>query len=514
MRELLGIGVIALGFGALASFASEEPGWFAIANFVIGAAALVGGGLRALLRAQQASAPAFRRPLAIGAGRIVLALLAAVALERGVAALGIQLDWSFERKFEPAPATLSVLSELCSEGEVEGLLFRDDFDPRKRSTRILLQTLAARSCLSFHEHRLGDALELENLFGVGTSNTVVMRFVPSDRGEAAELIDRPTEGTLYEALALIRNRQGGLLWVATGTGEGNLESLRDDGYSGFAAALAAEGYALHQFVSPAVSEIPDEVDAVLWIAPERGLPEEALAALDRYLERGGRLVAWLEPGSESGLEALLTRWGIEPTGGVIVDPASAPLDGCVPGLCPLVYAYATRHPVAKGLDNTRMTFFRGARSFRLRKPEVEDRLEQVALASPRSWIHPDVDALTHAQTPERPAGVREDYHPVVVAGRYERGGHESRIVAFGDAHLAANHDLRAVYNLDLVVNAVHWATSREADISQRPKVAVSGRMQFALPLQNTLTRFQGLGLLLPELLLIVGAIVWVRTRTA
>jgi hypothetical protein len=39
-------------------------------------------------------------------------------------------------------------------------------------------------------------------------------------------------------------------------------------------------------------------------------------------------------------------------------------------------------------------------------------------------------------------------------------------------------------------------------------------MQFALPLQNTFTRFQGLGLLLPELLLIVGAIVWVRTRTA
>jgi hypothetical protein len=514
MRELLGIGVIALGFGALASIASEEPGWFAVANFSIGAAALIGGGLRALLRARQASAPAFRRPLAVGLGRIVLAVLAAVAVERGVAALGVQLDWSFERKFEPAPATLEALQALCAEGEVEALLFRDDFDPRKRSTRILLQTLAGRSCLVFHEHRLGDALELEDRFGVGTSNTVILRFLPADREESAELIDRPTEGTVYEALALIRSRQAGLLWIATGTGEGNLESLRDDGYSGFAAALTAEGYALHQFVSPAVSEIPDEVDAVLWIAPERALPEETLAALDRYLLRGGRLVVWLEPGSESGLEGLLTRWGIEPTGGVVVDPASAPLDGCVPGLCPLVYAYATSPPVARGLDSTRMTFFRGARSFRLRKPMVDDRLDQVALASPRSWIHPGLDALSRGKAPERPAGVRGDYHPLVVAGRYPRADHEVRIVAFGDAHLAANHDLRAVYNLDLAVNAVHWATSREADISQRPKVAVSGSMQFALPLQNTFTRFQGLGLLLPELLLIVGAIVWVRTRTA
>jgi hypothetical protein len=39
-------------------------------------------------------------------------------------------------------------------------------------------------------------------------------------------------------------------------------------------------------------------------------------------------------------------------------------------------------------------------------------------------------------------------------------------------------------------------------------------MQFPIPLQSTFTRFQSLGLLLPELLLIVAALVWARTRTA
>jgi len=514
MQELLALGVIALGFGALAQFANDDPGWFAVANFAIGALALVGGALRSLLRARQASAPAFRRAMLVGIGRIGMTLIAAVALERAVAALGVQIDWSFERKFEPAPATLAALERLCGAGEVEALLFRDDFDPRKRSTRLLLQTLAARSCLAYEEHRLGDALELEDRFSVGTSNTVIVRFLPSGRPESWELIDRPTEGALYQALALMLDRQGGELWIATGSGEGNFESSDENGYSGLAAALVAEGYRLHQFVSPAVAEIPDEAAAVLWIAPERALTKEALDTLDRYLRRGGRLVAWLEPGVESGLEALLARWGIEPTGGVVVDPASAPLDGCVPGLCPLVYAYATSHPVARGLDNTRMTFFRGARTFHLRKPEIEDRLEPIAFASPRSWIEPDASVLTHSQPPERPPSERGDYHPLVVTGRYARGGHEARIVAFGDAHLASNHDLRAIYNLDLVLNAVHWATSREADISRWPKVGVSNSMQFALPIQNTFKRFQGLGLLLPELLLILGAIVWLRTRNA
>ena len=113
-----------------------------------------------------------------------------------------------------------------------------------------------------------------------------------------------------------------------------------------------------------------------------------------------------------------------------------------------------------------------------------------------------------------PAEETGDYHPLLVAGSYPRGGHETRIVAIGDKDFASNHDLRALYNLDLAVNAVHWAAAREPAITLRPKVAVSGKMQFPIPLQNTFTRFQSLGLLLPELLLIVAALVWARTRSA
>jgi hypothetical protein len=178
-----------------------------------------------------------------------------------------------------------------------------------------------------------------------------------------------------------------------------------------------------------------------------------------------------------------------------------------------VFAYATSHPIARGLDDTRMTFFRGARSFRLRKPEVEDRLVAVALASIRSWLAPDLGVLTHGTPLVQPPEETGDYHPVVVAGSYRRGERETRIVAIGDADLASNHDLRALFNLDLVVNAVHWAAEHEPAITLRPKVAVSGRMQFPIPLQNTFTRFQSLGLLVPELLLVLAAFVWARTRS-
>ena len=99
---------------------------------------------------------------------------------------------------------------------------------------------------------------------------------------------------------------------------------------------------------------------------------------------------------------MLARWGIEPPDGVVVDPASAPLAGGVPGLCPLVFAYATSHPVARGLDASRMTFFRGARSFALRKPEVEDRLGGGGVREPALVARARTGAFRAQTPPERP----------------------------------------------------------------------------------------------------------------
>jgi ABC-type uncharacterized transport system involved in gliding motility auxiliary subunit len=262
-----------------------------------------------------------------------------------------------------------------------------------------------------------------------------------------------------------------------------------------------------------VSEIPEEADAVVVIAPARPLPGEAIDALHRYLERGGRLVAFVEPGRESGIEDLLARWGIRSKSAVLIDPASGPVDGGAPGVNPIAFHYATSHPATRGLDSSRMTFFRGARSFELRKPRPQDKLSGVVFASPRSWLDPDIAVLSSKVAPERPPEAAEDYHPLAVAAAYPREGKEARIVAFGDSDFASNRHLRTLYNLDLVLNSIHWALEREPDITLRPKTSVA-TMQFPLPLANTLRMFQGLGLLLPELLLIAAAILWLRRRSA
>ena len=513
MRELAFTGLIALAFGIGGRYATGHFGWFNAVNLALGGSALLGAALLALRRMGRARAPAFRGVLLRSFGRLGLALLGAVLLERGAALTHLQWDWTFERKYELAEATRGVLQDLCH--RIDALLYFDNFDPRIRSTRMLLRTMAGTGCLHFETRRIDDHPEDEDRYGIGSSNTVVVRLRGASGPERWERVERPTEGTLYEALYRLRHRQEGLLWVAWGAGEGDLERTGASGYSGLAAALRTEGYKLHQFVSAALSEIPEEVDAVLWIDPERPLRPTALQALERYLEAGGRLVVLLEPGHQTGLETLLARWGLESPDDVVIDPASGPVEEDAPGVDPLVYRYDTRHPLARGLDENRMTFFRGTRGFRLRKPEVGDQIRGIAFASPRSWLTPDVGVLERREAPKPPPDAQRGYHPVVAAGEYRRAKQrKTRIVAFGDSDLASNHFLRTLYNLDLVLNAVHWAADREPAITLRPKSGVSGAMQFPLPLQNTLSAFQSLGLLLPELLLLAGALVWARRRSS
>ncbi|MCP5060750.1 MAG: hypothetical protein GY937_28985 [bacterium] len=510
-RGVILCGLVMLAFGAAALSGSSESTWFSQLNLFGGALLLAGAFVHAIFRVRTASAPAFRRPTLIVVGRVILAFVAAFAIERAANWSSVQLDWSFENKYEVAEALQVALDDLCEDFELTARLYFDAQDPRIRSTRVLLRTLGSQSCLEFDERNIDDHPEDEDRYAIGSSNTVVL-VVRQDGKERYETVERPTQGALFEALFRLRQLQSGTVYVARGAGEGDFSDMGETGYSGLTAALRTEGYAIKQFVSAAAREIPADADVVIWVRPERGLPEQALAALRRYLRNGGRLVAMLEPGVEGGLEPVLAEWGLESIPGVVVDPASGELEGVPKGLAPLVYRYSSSHPVGRGLGGNRMTFFKGVGSFHLRKPEIGDRIRGIAFASPRSWITPDVEALRHDQAPPEPDGVNRDYWPLVVAGSYEREAGQTRIVAFGDADIASNHYLRALYNLDLVVNAVHWAAEQTPRLTIRPKEGISGKMQFPLALQNTLTMYQSLGLLLPELLLLTAALLWARTR--
>jgi ABC-2 type transport system permease protein len=284
------------------------------------------------------------------------------------------------------------------------------------------------------------------------------------------------------------------------------------GYAGLAEALVTEGFTIHSVVSATLRDVPEDAAAVLVVSPKRRLLPHALLALQRYLERGGRLVALLEPGSESGVEEVLAEWGIRSPNALVIDPASGPVEErSAQGLNVIAYSYEV-DPITRGLDRNRMTYFPSARPLELRKPEGDDKVRRLVLSSPHAWVTYDLSWLERRSGEPEPGDAETGYQTLAAAGSYQRGDAETRIVAFGDSDFASNRYLRTIYNLDLIMNAVNWATAHEAGITLRPKIRKT--VQFPVPLNNSVNAFYGVGLLLPELLLIAGGIVWLRRRSA
>jgi len=504
MRELLLAGFVTAAFGLGATRGTGEPGVFGAVN--LAAAALCLGSAAVLsLRRWTPSRARETGPVLDTALGVVAVVWGAILLQHAAHLSGLRTDWTLERRFDLAPATRSVLEELP--GPLRATLYADRYDPRRRRTHLLLEELARHGEVAVRVRHLEDAPAEEDRFAIRSSNTVVLEL-----GDRWERVDRPTEGTLYEALSYLTTDDRKVLYVTTGAGEGDLGSRSDVGYSGLGAALESEGVQVRKLVSTALEAIPADADAVMLVAPRRRLRPSTLEAVRRFLAQGGSLVAFLEPGAESGLSGLLESYGLRSPDAVVVDPASAGLDGRAPGLDPIASHYASDSLVTRGLDTNRRTYFRGARSFVLRKPRVGDDVEGVVFAGPRSWLHPDPSVLERRSRPAPPPGARRDYWPLVVTGVYERESGTARIVAFGDADFASNAHLRSLYNLDLVLNAVHWALREEPEITLRPKAG--GLIQFPVPIQNTLRAFYGVGLLVPELLLLVGGLVWLRRRSA
>jgi ABC-type uncharacterized transport system involved in gliding motility auxiliary subunit len=258
--------------------------------------------------------------------------------------------------------------------------------------------------------------------------------------------------------------------------------------------------------------VPADAAGLLVIGARRALRQEAAAGVERYLEHGGRLVALLEPGVRSGLEETLERFGFAVPDALVIDPAAGPLEGAPAGVNPIVAAYAS-HPITRGLSNRTLTFFLRARPVEaVRKPKPEDELVSLAFTGPRSWLDFDPAAVHGASLPRPPPGTHFQRYSLVAAGRYPRPSGEARIVVFGDADFATNQYLRSLYNLDLLVNAIHWAVAREEAITLRPKLLTPD--QDPLTPQQTLGMLYGIGLFVPELLLIGAAVAWLRRRGA
>ncbi len=473
----------------------------------------------------------------------------------------VRWDLTEEGVFSLAPQTAQLLDGIDSD-IVARAFFREG---EEGAVRDLLESFAAASDRFGFEFIDPDKRpEMAEQYEIAEYSTVHVT-VGTETSRIAEAAEQELTNTLIR-LTQARRR---IAYFLTGHGEPDPEdSTSDTGYGQAKSALDNEGYDVVPLVLGTVPDVPGDADLLILTGPQRPLLEREIVALDRYLHRGGAAMIMIDPQQGDQIVELLASRGIELGDDVIIEQFVQLFAGATLGLEPIVGDYGF-HPITSGFSER--TIFRMARSVSAAE-ELPDgvTVSELARTSDSSWAEidlerlfdngevtlddddtagpialavaatledsalewtaplidsapdgsdtPDSDAVDDTETSdtddtEAPAADGTDATSDTVASDGADSAPadlEGRLVVFGDSVWASNRYLSNYFNQDLFLNAVGWLAGKEELISIRPRRTRASRVM--LTQNESQAVFYVTVLLLPELILLCGMLLWLGRR--
>ncbi len=248
------------------------------------------------------------------------------------------------------------------------------------------------------------------------------------------------------------------------------------------------------------------------------LDTHELDAIGKYLDGGGRaLITFRAPRpnneiDETGLMKLVGQWGVDAGNDIVVDQVTRLFAAPTLGVSPLVQNYGV-HPITK--DFKERTIFPMCRSVTpVAKPKEGETVTALAMTGDTSWAETDIDGIFKRQEakldPQDKRGPIDVADAVQTSQQKPGAGKETRIVVIGSTDAGDNQWVGQLFNRDFFVNSTDWLSGEENQISIRPRQLRSSRFRLTAD-QFTIVFILSV-LLLPELLLIVGIVVWWERR--
>jgi ABC-type uncharacterized transport system involved in gliding motility auxiliary subunit len=520
MSALLGaLGLVAILFafaGFFMALTGAAPlGWsilhgvFGIA--LLGAAALINlDGLRERMTSGEA-----RRAGKYGSSSLLSALLVIAILGMGGYFANRhpkRFDWSEQAVHSLSDQTVKVLSALDQDVEALALYSRMNWAPvREQLDRYVYASERFKIIEIADPNEKPDLLERYDLAPEQLGQGIVhLRY----EGESVN-VEQPTEETLTNAIVKLTRRGDKTVYFLEGHGENPIDGANgaaEEGYQQAAEALRNENYKVEKLLLAAKLDVPDDANVVVIAGASRLMLAEEREALERYVQRGGAILALVDPRVRTDMVATLAGWGVELGGDSVVDRELAVFGRAT---TPFASQYAPNHPITQDLRE--YTMFHVARSV---KPGAgaEGRLTEIVLTGRESWAERDLEAFFAEGRAEFDGEDLMGPVPIAVAGTAILAGEggaeqEARLAVFGDADFASNQMIGTYQNRDLFVNTVNWLLGDIEAISVRPNRSRASQIQMSASQKRAV---QILALFaIPEVLAVVGVYIWwTRRQTA
>jgi gliding motility-associatede transport system auxiliary component len=417
-----------------------------------------------------------------------------------------RLDLTENKRRSLSPQTVQILRGLKDDVNVVGF-FRSD-QPGKRVAEDLFKQYAGYAGKKF-TWKIADPDSdpaLARRYGIESYGTIVLE----TKARSEKVLDAEEE-KLTNGLLKVTREGKRIVYVVQGHGEHELGSSERAGFSEAKGALEKSNYEVKSLALALKAAIPDDAAVVLIAGPRTDLFAPEVDALDRYLGKGGKVLAMVDPPfpgkmQDAVIKRFLGRWGVDLGDNLVVELSPiGRLFGIGPEV-PIIQQYEP-HPITRDLAGI-TTLFPLTRSVTPAKPlPAGINVQPLAKTSPESWGETDRQALeqgTAKPDPQDPKG------PLSVAAVVTKD--KARIVVYGTSNLATNQFLNVQGNRDFFLNTVSWLAEEEDQITVRPKdtkqtpiflSAQQGRVVAVLPL-----------VVLPGLVLAGGIVALIRRRAA
>lgn len=255
------------------------------------------------------------------------------------------------------------------------------------------------------------------------------------------------------------------------------------------------------------AEVPRECELLVVAGAQDPLTPPELQAIDRFLRRGGRLLALFHYRASTGLERLLGDWGIQVSDSLVLDESNTEN-----GL--LGVSGFANHPVTRPLARSRLYLF---------QPRALEALPVSSILGAPARIETLLRTGTNgvAVTTFVPGGYRfspaDRRGEIPVAVAVERGAlpgvaaslGTTRIVAVGDSTFLANQFVDWTGNAHFASTAVNWLLDRSHLLGGIPPTPIRTYQVAMTPFQSRMLRLLLL-LVLPGAALVAGFVVWWR----
>lgn len=353
-----------------------------------------------------------------------------------------RLDLTPERSFTLSPYTHDVLRRLRAPVDITVFYSSQEGAIRRAMSDLLSLYRDASPQVRLHMLDLDRSPGAAERLGVSDYNVAVVE-APRESGIRRTQIDLVNEDTVTAALLEVAGMPTLTAYFIGGHGERDVRNADDRLGAGEAArALAAEGFTVERLTGAA--HIPADADLVVLAGATRDLRPPEVDALFSWVQNGGHLLVFADPGSPPSVDGLLKRFGVELGDDLVVDDQARLFgtDGLAARIAYLNQQLVPREPAAEALLPL-------AQSLRLTDvPGMQG--EYLAVTGEQTWA--DVDKRTGGGAAPFRAGVdRRGPLPVGAVVTVERGEQPpGRLVVLGDADFMTNLHLSVLGNRDLL----------------------------------------------------------------